>query len=369
MNPIFLAQWMKEKRSPIIIIVFMSLSILVPVLLGSAFSSDSAMTIDVFSDVELSAEGTEEWLDQLNQTEAYVFELLDEQEARNKVSNGQRELAIQLFSDDYRIVASVDHTNLQAIEQYVNKVFMNELQLRYLTNELGHPDSIRDDIREGMEDAPIELQTSSIDGTALESYDMGQQLAIGFTLFMVMFTIGFKINAIADEKTSGLWNRVILSPLGKTKMYAGHLSYSTILGVVQIVTVFLCFLFLFDLNVAESPLKLLTLVVLYTLSMVALAMLFTSILKTPEQFNMVFPSVIPVIPLISGIYMPPGTITNSFILWIAELFPLAHAMEAIMSVLLYDASWNDLMSSIAKLLLLSTLYMGIGINLMERGKA
>lgn len=100
--------------------------------------------------------------------------------------------------------------------------------------------------------------------------------------------------------------------------------------------------------------------------MVAFALLFTGILRTPEQFNMVFPSMVPVMPLLSGVYVPPGTITNEVLLGLAQIFPLTHAMEALQGVAVYGAGWSEILIPVAKLLLIAVACMGVGINLMER---
>jgi ABC-2 type transport system permease protein len=197
---------------------------------------------------------------------------------------------------------------------------------------------------------------------------MGLQLMFGFSLFLVMFTIGFKINAINVEKTSGIWNRMILSPVRKTQMYLGHLVYSSVIGFIQVLIVYLIFLYVFNFNLGEHFGMLLLVSAIYTVAIVAMAMLFTGITRTPEQFNMLYPSIVPIMPLISGVYMPPGTLTNPILLFIAEFLPLTHAMEALMGITVYNAGWSDIFMPLAKLLLTAVICMGVGINLVERGK-
>ncbi|MGG4095273.1 hypothetical protein [Paenibacillus lautus] len=142
----------------------------------------------------------------------------------------------------------------------------------------------------------MRLQFESQDGGELVRHDMGLQLLFGFSLFLVMFTVGFKVNTITKDKASGVWNRLILSPVRKTEMYMGHLLYSSLIGVLQ----------------------------------------------SPEQFGTLFPSIIPIMPLISGGYMPPGTITNPILLGIAEVIPLTHAMKALTGIAVYGYGIADL---------------------------
>ncbi|MED4164598.1 ABC transporter permease, partial [Halalkalibacterium halodurans] len=85
-----------------------------------------------------------------------------------------------------------------------------------------------------------------------------------------------------------------------------------------------------------------------------------------EQFYAIYPSLIPLIPLISGAYMMPGTITNPVLLFIADLFPMAHAMDAMMSVIFYHAELSDVIMALLTMLLIGIIAMGLGINLIER---
>src|SRR5690606_41968420 len=105
---------------------------------------------------------------------------------------------------------------------------------------------------------------------------------------------------------NGIWNRMILSPVSKTNMYVGHLLYSYCIGLFQMVTVFLIFRYIMKYDIGNLSM-ILVIAAVYTLSMVSVAMLIAGIAKTPEKFNMIFPSIIPIIPIISGVYMPPGT--------------------------------------------------------------
>ncbi|WP_370222306.1 ABC transporter permease, partial [Cytobacillus sp.] len=112
----------------------------------------------------------------------------------------------------------------------------------------------------------------------------------------------------------------------------------------------------------------LTIAAVFTFSSVSLAMLVAGFTKTPEKFNMVYPSVIPIIPIISGVYVPPGVMDNPVFTFIADLFPMGYALEAMMDAALFGAGWSEIMLPVSLMLLISVIYMGIGINLGERDR-
>lgn len=149
-------------------------------------------------------------------------------------------------------------------------------------------------------------------------------------------------------------------------MYCGYLIYSFLITLFQILTVLFIFKYVMNYELGENFWLILLIAAIFTFSMISIAMLITGFVRTPEMFYVIYSTFIPMIPLISGAYMMPGTITQPIILFIADLFPLAHAMEAIMSVIFYQAGLQDIMIQLLIMILISVIAMGIGINLIER---
>lgn len=366
MSAVMLSQWMKEKRSPYMLVLFIGLSVLAVLLFGS--SNDGSMKIDVFADAGLPEEQTALLVDRLNESGAFVFQLTKEEEARAKVREGRATAAVRLMDGDFRITTSVEDYNVQLLESQVAGVYKEELLLRSAMEAAGNPAGFREEVLSYLERPPLDMELVSPDGGSMDSYNMGLQLTFAFALFVVMFTIGFKINAINTEKTSGIWDRMVLSPLSKTSMYMGHLTYSSIIGIFQVVLVLGILRFGFGFAIGDRYGELLAVSLLYVVGVVAMAMLFTGITRTPEKFNMIYPSIIPVIPLISGAYMPPGVLDNAVLQAVAQLFPLSHAMEAMLGISMYGYGWSELYLPLAKLALVTVVYMGIGINLVEKNR-
>ncbi|MBH5316274.1 ABC transporter permease [Paenibacillus sp. GSMTC-2017] len=181
-----------------------------------------------------------------------------------------------------------------------------------------------------------------------------------------MFTVGFKINAVNEEKVSGVWNRVVLSPVTKTQMYLGHLSYSTLIGMFQLTIIFFIFHYLFSYNLGPNISIIVVTSILFIVTVVAMSLLFTGLFRTPKQYVMILTSIVSILPLLSGVYMPPGTITNDVLLFIAQFIPLQHAMDAMLGAAIYQHSWTDIYLPLSKFLLMSVIFFGVGINLVER---
>lgn len=210
------------------------------------------------------------------------------------------------------------------------------------------------------------METQGLDSEELPNYNLSTQLLFAFTFLVSMFIVGFRVNNVTHDKVSGVWNRMILSPISKTSMYSGYILYSFLITLFQIIVVLMIFKYVMNYEVGDHLWLIILIAAFFTFSMISIAMLITGLVKTPEQFYGIYPSLIPLIPLVSGAYMMPGTITNPVLLFIADLFPMAHAMEAILSVIFYGAGLQDVMMSLLIMLLMGIVAMGIGINLIER---
>ncbi|MCI3926958.1 ABC transporter permease [Paenibacillus sp. TRM 82003] len=366
MYPIVFAQWMKERRSPYLLFVFIGLSVLAVLVFG--MNVGSKVEIDAFRSDGVSEAEAASWVERMNEGGPYRFELRDERPAMKELREGRSTVAVRLMKDDFRIVASVDDEQARLIERHVLSVYLEELRLREAASLTADPALFRERAEESLLRPPLTLQVAAPDGNSIRTYDMGLQLMYAFALFLVMFTIGFKINGVNAEKASGIWNRMILSPVRKTHMYVGHLSYTAAIGFLQVGVVLTIFRYGLGFDLGGSYGALLLVLATYIVAAVAMAMLFAGATRTPEQFNRIYPSVIPVIPLVSGAYMPPGTITNVVLNSVAELLPLNHAMDAFLGIASHGYGWGELFMPLAKMALLAVLFMGVGINLVERGR-
>src|SRR5690625_3277620 len=366
MFPVFRAQWRKDKRNPLTVILFIIASIVLTIIFSDS-NQQTDMNVAIFSSEMDDSEIEEKWEPLLNSNEDITFVITDEEVARQDVEEGNRDIAIQLFTNDYKAIAANEASTVQLVQNHVHTVFTEEIQLEAAASSLEIDiDEMRDHVNSYLDHPPLQIKTESLDGGDVSNHSMTIQLLFGFSLFMAMFTIGFKVNAVTNDKVSGIWDRMILSPVSKTGMYVGHLLYSFCIGFLQILIVLVIFNYFMGYDLGNNFGMIVAIAAIFTLSMVSLAMLFTGLVKTPEQFYMIYPSVIPIIPLISGAYMPPGIITNPALLFIADLFPLKHALDALMNVAFYDAGWNDIALPIVLMILIGVICMGVGVNLVER---
>lgn len=363
---IYMAHLAKDRRNPVVLLLFIAASIAMTLMFAG--SSQGPSTIALFSEEENAEEVEERWLKLLNQEGSYFhFERMDAQAAREQVQTGRSSVAIRLMEHDYRLIAAFDSPTIQQVDQYVSKVFTRQLQMEALSDS-GDSDAkaLRESVSAYMENAPYRMAKQDASGNGISSHNMGTQLLLAFTMLLAMFTAGFKINGVTQDKVSGIWSRLILSPVTKTRMYAGYLFYSFCITFFQIAVVLLIFQYVLGYDLGDRFGLIIGIAAVFTFSIISLAMLITGFVSKPEQFYSIYPSTIPLIPVISGAYMMPGTMDHPVLTFLADLFPMSHAIESMMKVVNEGAGLLDVALPVTIMLLIGVVYMGIGINLVER---
>jgi len=362
-NSVFWAQFTKDKRNPIFIILFIAGSILATLVFAEGVYSPTKVAI--FSEGENASEIEKKWVDLLNVDDSFQFVVVEPNEAREDVRDGKLDVAVKVMETDYRLVATSELPTVSYVQQHVDKVFQQEAQLSAIVQSKENG-NVREELENYLEEAPFQMETQGLESEKVPNYNMSTQLLFAFTFLISMFILGLKVNNVTHDKVSGIWDRMILSPISKTKMYCGYILYSFLITLFQVVVVLFVFKYLMNYELGDQLWLIILIAAFFIFSMISIAMLITGFVKTPEQFYAIYPSVIPLIPIVSGAYMMPGTITNSALLFIADLFPMAHAMDAILSVIFYDAGFKDVMMSLLFMLLIGVVAMGLGINLIER---
>jgi len=368
MIAVFLAQWRHDRRSPALILIFIAISIAATLLYSSNMSGNPQFA--AFPDKSITHDEAKQRVERMNDAEGFSFKLTSEEKAIRDVREGRVPLAVRLMNDgEYRIVATAEGLNPSMVSEHLNRIASEDGRLAYAAVLTGDAVTARSKFAAFMDAPPLHTDVVRPDGKTLAGDEMSIQLLLGFTLFLAMFTIGFKINSVMEEKAHGIWSRVILSPVTKTGMYMGHLCYSLIIGLIHMVTVLLFFDLILGYELGSQYGLLFFIILLYSAVIVSLSMLLAGIVRTPEQFQMILPVILPIMPLLAGIYFPPGLMTNKLLLFAGELLPITHAVNALKQVALYDAGWSEILMPVAKLALIGVICMGIGINLVERRKA
>jgi len=364
MKSVFLLQWQRFRRAPVMVLSFLVMTVIFVALLAGNNPAERPAIL-AYADESLPEAEAQQWLAQLNEEEEFNFQFVAETEAKKAVSEGDAVLALRLMEENYRIVLAADDMSRFVLEAFLNRKYREELRLRQIEEQQPGTD-IRTEVASLMEDPALQVTTSTLGETEEFRYNNQLQLLFGMTLFFSVYTIMFSLMKIVEEKKYGTWNRLILSPLRKWEIYLGHLAYSFVIGYAQIAFVFVLFKYVFNFDVGDRFSSLLLIVACYTFAIVALSMLVMGLVSRPQQLQAIVPIIATGMAMIGGAFWPIELVNNKMLLAISKILPMTYGLDALKGVAIYDRNWQELVEPLSILLLIGVICMGIGINLMER---
>ncbi|RFB10628.1 ABC transporter permease [Bacillus sp. HNG] len=357
-------------RKPMLMIGMTVMSIVFALLLGAA--NYTTINIPVYTEIE-NIEETALWKD-LTQSQSFEFMPVTEDKAKKMVSEGDAEAAVKLEEDSYKIVVVTETSNLHLLESYL-QTFYGDLLLEdkikeaTATSSYIDPDAILEELKEKEKNPLFKIQAASFRGDDAVIIDNQLQTIFGFTLFFVIYTISYNVHNILQERTWGVWDRMILSPLKKWEMYAGNLVYSFLMGYVQVAIIFFVFRYGVGVDFYGGFGKILIVLVPYVFSIVALALFLVSVVKSTQQFNAIISLVSVSLSMLGGAYWPLEIVSSDFLLKVSNFVPIKHAMEGLKAATIYGAPMSEILYPISILILMGVVLIGIGINVMERKNA
>ncbi|WP_453992684.1 ABC transporter permease [Bacillus nitroreducens] len=358
-------------RKPMLMIGMTVMSIVFALLLGAANYSN--INIPIYTDIE-NMEETPLW-NELTQSEVFEFSIVSEDEAKKSVREGDAEAAVKLEENSYTIVVVTETSpNLYVLQNYLQTLYgdlLLEKQIEEATFMNEHVDTadLIDELKEIEENPFFNIESASFRSDDTVIIDNQLQTIFGFTLFFVIYTISYNVHHIMQERTWGVWDRMILSPLKKWEMYAGNLIYSFLMGYFQVAVILLVFRYVVGVDFYGGFGKTLIVLIPYVFSIVALSMFLVSVLKSTQQFNAIISLVSVSMSMLGGAYWPLEIVSSEFLLRVSDFVPIKHAMEGLKGATIYGASISEILYPISILTLMGVVLIGIGINVMERKSA
>ena len=330
---------------------------------SAAGNQGGPQAVPLYAEQSLTDSEANDWLERLNEDGRFAFELMPETRARSLVAEGDVGHAVKLMQTDYSILVGREDPNRVVLDSLLRRSYSEELSLQRAERETP---GIREEVGAAMNDPALTLTVASQQGGDDSfRYNGELQLLFGMTLFFVIYTIMFSLVRIVDEKRTGTWSRMIISPVKKWQIYLGHLGYSFVVGFSQITLIFLLFRFAFGFELGDQFWLLIVIAACYTFSIVALGLLIISLVTKPQQLGAVIPIIATGMAMVGGAFWPTELVSNEILLAIAKVLPITYGIDALTTVAVYGEGMEGIILPVAVLIGFGAICMAIGIRLME----
>lgn len=187
----------------------------------------------------------------------------------------------------------------------------------------------------------------------------------GFLLFFSMYPLTFLVGDILDDKRLLIWNRLIISPIPKIKMYSANMVFAFIVGMAQMILLVILNKVVFNITWTQNTMGLILLLGVFSFTVIGLGLLLSVFVKTPQQLSAIAPIVLTSTSMLGGLMWPIEIITNKILLFLARLTPQFWAMEVFNKLMYYNAPTKDILFPLMVLFLMGILFLGFSLKVRE----
>ena len=363
MRAVFLAQWRQLLRVPWAFLAMIVMSVIMASVVG--YQAVSSLPVTVLPEAGMSATQVDAWLARLGASSAFEFEVGEERAALERLASSGAGLVLRLGEASWTVLAAPDDESAPALAAFVGRVYREELALRAAA-EGGDVDALRAAVEARLATPALRVVTSEVAAQDDFAYDSRTQAVFGMGLFFVTFTLLFGVNAILEERRTGLWNRVIVAPVSKAGMYGGHFAYTFLTGMVQLLVVYAVFRLGFGVSVGASWGVALLVAVAYVVAITALGMLLAGLVGNAQRMNVVIPIVAVSMAMLGGAYWPIEIVGNRVLLALSQALPMRHAMDALKGLTYHGWGLPEVGGGLAFMAAFALACAALGVWLVDR---
>lgn len=328
--------------------------------------SQSKLPIAVYSD--LDEKQTDVIMDELENLPETEFTIYSENEAIKSVEDGKYEVAIHFMKDGFEIITSPDFMEAPLLQNELITIYSKITQEDAIVSDypVHQQTQVKSLLEESNENPSFNINYLNFSNDGDFIWDSKLHSLFGFSLFMVIYTVANGVFHIVMERRNHIWDRLTISSIGKTEVYIANVFYSFLIGYLQVALVLSIFHFVVGVDFYGGFSKSLVVVIPYILCIVALSIFIASIAGTPGKFNAMIAVIAVPFAMLGGAYWPLEIVTSKVILALSYISPVTYGLELLKGVTINQSSILELMQPLGLLLLMTVVFMGIGINVMEK---
>jgi ABC-2 type transport system permease protein len=207
----------------------------------------------------------------------------------------------------------------------------------------------------------IQVHTETI-SKSLSSKKMNNlsERAVGFSIMFMMITLMSVTGTILDARKSGVWYRMLSTPVSRIEVLGGYLLSFFLIGWIQFGILMGVSSLLFGVSWGNL-FGHLVLVSALLMCVIGLGLFIGGLVRTTEQQTALGNIVIVSTCMLGGIYWPLE-IVPEFMQKIAEFVPQTWAMKGFTELVARGGTALDIMGSVAVLLAFAVVFLGAGVT-------
>lgn len=189
----------------------------------------------------------------------------------------------------------------------------------------------------------------------------------GWAIMFLMFALNGASTSLFEEKRSGMFQRLLAAPVTRSQILWSRFLFGVVLGLVQLVTVFLVGQFLYGMNVTQHLGNLTLVSIAAAAACTALGMFIASVSQSEESAMGLATFLVLAMSACGGAWFPISFMPE-FMQQIARFTITYWAMEGFAAVLWAGKGLGQILPTIGVLLGITAVVMCVAIWRFNRGK-
>ena len=360
MMGIWIARLQNLKRKPVVLIMMTVMTLVLAYVLGG--NSNGKMSVSVAID---GSEASQAVLEILKDDEGYSIREYTENELQKEVRENIQMIGISLKESSYTVFSASDSDSVRSLSLIVEATYSEQSFKQQVIQAGG--EAAWAEVDNGMQKTQaFQVQTAAMDESEVFRYDNALHSLFGYMLFFVFYTISINVQFILEDKRSGVWNRLKLASLGRFQLYFGHLSFSYVIGLLQVLLVLFVFRYVLGTNMYGGFGKVTLIAAFYVLLVMAFSVFIISLVKTVSQSSVIISLVAVAFAMIGGAYWPLEIVQSEALLTMKWISPIYYAMESMKQVTVYEGTLSSVWTYVSMMIGFAIILLVIGITLLEK---
>jgi ABC-type multidrug transport system permease subunit len=215
-----------------------------------------------------------------------------------------------------------------------------------------------------LEEERISLLEQNLTGNRISVTSFEQNVP-GFSIMFVLLAVVFATAmGLHDERDWGTLPRLLVAPAGFTWMLLGKLGARFVMGVVQMLILFIWGHFMFGVSLGSSVIAFILLTCAVVFVCVTLGLVVAGIARTREQTQPMSLAVVMAFSALGGLWWPQSITPD----WMREISPAVFttwAMRGMNDLVLRDRGLEAMVEPVSALALYGLVLLAIGIRLFR----
>ncbi|MCH6255567.1 ABC transporter permease [Puniceicoccaceae bacterium K14] len=194
----------------------------------------------------------------------------------------------------------------------------------------------------------IQIERDQVVGKEVKSPQVTRTIG-GYSIMFLLFAVTASANSLFEEKRSGIFNRLLSTPVQRTHILWSKFIFNTLLGLVQITSLYIAGHLMFGVDIASNFINLLIISVCAAAACTSFGMLLAAVSKTQGQAQGLATFIIMMMSSMGGAWWPVA-IMPPFMQLLAKFTIVYWAVEGLTVTLWNGASFLQLLPYIGMLI-------------------